>query len=143
VVKKTIKRLQIVRDGGRAVSKSTLMRALASWTAPRPTARQSLTTFEDHLCAQYFSNIPISLILEDINSRLQDAGDLPISECTLFRQLKAWGLDTRHEALDISDALIGRINHLSFSYGLSDISILRELHREGFDAHLWAIKKVR
>jgi hypothetical protein len=132
-----------VRDGGRALSEITLKRALASWTPPRPTARQTLNAFEDLIYDQYFSNIPINRILCNINLRLKDAGDPLISERTLFRQLKLWGLDTRHHALEISDALIDRVKYLFFTFGLTDIFILRDLHRAGFQARLWIIKKIR
>ncbi|OWT43364.1 hypothetical protein VFPPC_17473 [Pochonia chlamydosporia 170] len=82
-------------------------------------------------------------MLASINSQLSLAGHSSVSKRTLYTQLKDWGLNSRHEAVKISEDLINRVKYYFFNFGFSNTSILRDLQKEGFQANHYIIRQIR
>ncbi len=132
---------EIRANGGTAVSLRSLERHLSRWGS---TTRNKLEAFEEEISEMYYGGVQIQDILNQFNNFLNDEGMAAISESTLYRQLKAWGLATRHaRPCEITEDLIARVKYYFFNFGYSDQSILRDLHREGYPATIPTIKHIR
>jgi hypothetical protein len=135
----------LVANGGSTVSFRTFKRQLSDWglTASVPSHQKLQPLYED-ICDLYYEGVSIQDILVNINSQLQLRNNVPISERTLYNQLERWGLNSRHKALEVSEDLINRVKYYFFNFGFSDLSILRDLQREGYsETNRWMIRRIR
>ncbi|KAI8963489.1 hypothetical protein F5Y11DRAFT_319396 [Daldinia sp. FL1419] len=101
---------------------------------PRP--KSNIDNFKEEIIARWSVGESINDIFEYLSSQIS------VTQRTLERRLSEWELFRKNRTI-ITDELLQHIQYLIFHHGYKDLSILRDLQREGTQLSARALQFVR